>query len=154
MAWKQILIVFVLDGDFKLFVDNKNWRFVNRSRPSLLKTIYHSLFKYINENRVIRITLVKYVSILQYFSVLYFLLHMIILCLSSFSKKLSSFFLESRVMLCMYTLYFKRCTLYKFIEINSVLFCSVKRQRIKIIITFSNNRNVAPRENINVVFTR
>ena len=24
-------------------------------------------------------------------------------------------------MLCMYTLYFKRCTLYKFIEINSVL---------------------------------
>jgi len=25
-------------------------------------------------------------------------------------------------MLCMYTLYFKRCTLYKFIEINSVLF--------------------------------
>jgi len=44
--------------DFKLFVDNKNWRFVNRFRPSLLKTIYHSLFKYINENRVIRITLV------------------------------------------------------------------------------------------------
>ena len=41
-----------------LFIDNKNWRFVNRSRPSLLKTIYDSLFKYINENRVIRITLV------------------------------------------------------------------------------------------------
>ena len=50
---------------------------------------------------------------------------MIILCLSSFSKTLSSFFLESRVMLCMYTWYFKRCTLYKFIEINYVLFCSV-----------------------------
>ena len=29
-------------------------------------------------------------------------------------------------MLCMYTLYFKRCTFYKFIEINFVLFCSVK----------------------------
>ena len=39
--------------------------------------------------------------------------------------KLSSFFLESRVMLCMYTLYFKRCTLYKFIEINSVQFYNV-----------------------------
>jgi len=29
------------------------------------------------------------------------------------------------IMLCMYILYFKRCTLYKFIEINYVLFCSV-----------------------------
>jgi len=27
-------------------------------------------------------------------------------------------------MLCMYTLYFKWCTLYKFIEINSLLLCS------------------------------
>ena len=27
-------------------------------------------------------------------------------------------------MLRMYILYFKRCTLYKFIDINSVLFCS------------------------------
>ena len=63
----------------------------------------------------------KYVSILQYFSVLFFLLHMIKLCLPSFSKKLSPFFLESRVMLCMYTLYFKRRTVYKFIEINSVI---------------------------------
>ena len=73
----------------------------------------------------------KYVSILQYFSVLSFLLHIIILFLSSFSKKLSSYFLESRVMLCMFTLYFKRCTLYKFIEINSVLF--LKRYAIYII---------------------
>ena len=32
--------------------------------------------------------------------------------------------LESRVMLCMYIWYFKRCTLYKLIEINSVLLCS------------------------------
>ena len=72
----------------------------------------------------------KYDSILQYFSVLSFLLHMIILCLSSFSKKLSSFFLESRVMLCMYTLYFKRSTLYKFIEINSVLFCSTGQKAV------------------------
>ena len=38
---------------------------------------------------------------------------------------MSSFFLESRVMLCMLTLYFKRGTLYKFIEIHSVLFCFV-----------------------------
>ena len=69
----------------------------------------------------------KYVSILQYFSVLSFLLHMSILCLSSFSKNyLLSFFLESRVLLCMYTLYFERCTLYKFIEINDVLFCKNK----------------------------
>ena len=29
------------------------------------------------------------------------------------------------VMLCMYTLFCKRCTLYKFIEINYVLFCSL-----------------------------
>ena len=42
-----------------------------------------------------------------------------------------SFFLESRVMLCMYTLYFKRCTLYKCIEINSVLF--LKRYAVYII---------------------
>ena len=86
----------------------------------------------------------KYVSILQYFSVLSFLLHMIILCLSSFSKKLSSFFLESRVMLCMYTLYFKRCTLYKFIEINSVLFCSVKLNDYKGN-TFNLTDNIAER---------
>ena len=33
--------------------------------------------------------------------------------------------LESRVMLCVYILYFKRCTLYTFIEINSVLLFSV-----------------------------
>ena len=67
-----------------------------------------------------------FLYLFQYFSVLSFFLHMIILCLSSFSKNcLLSFFLESLVMLCMYTLYLKRSTLYKFIEINTVLFCSV-----------------------------
>ena len=48
-------IVFVIKGDFKLFVDSQNWRFVSRSRPTLLKIITDSLFKYINKDRVIRI---------------------------------------------------------------------------------------------------
>ena len=87
---------------------------------SLILTLY-SMYLFIIYMSPLYINMFQY--LFQYFSVLYFFLHMIILCLSSFSKK--TVFNLSWITCNVINVYFVFQTMYKFIEINYVLFCSV-----------------------------
>ena len=77
----------------------------------------------------IQCMIMLYINMFLYFSISLFYLSYFtwVYCVCPPFLKTVFFLSYTRVMVCMYTLYFKRCTLYKFIEINSVLLCSVKK---------------------------